>query len=918
MGTSSISKINSLVDALKGELEIPINRNLLFLLIYLDRHPRVSFKDLEDKTKLQREYLSQYLDRLLSEELITQDKNGLFLVSQEGKNFLKPIYASKYKLEEISGKDIKGYTIENRLGQGSTSVTFKAIKEKTGKPIVLKIIKPGIMDHIDISSKIKEISPLGNDYLVVPDDYGDFNYQDVQLKFFEMKYVQGKTLREFLDNRIHFEIEPFLTHFIKEVGGVLDRIQREGFQHGDLHLNNVMVTEDDIHKGKYHFKVIDFIGVNSKEPFKEFEYSDMEYFHKNFLLIVDHILLSSGESKERTLGEKLLQIYNKILKNEYLSFGQIIKDLSKEYVSTEDIQDKIEKPFYVFIFEQYDISDPKWLKIFEPDDDTYERLKSFNNVIISGPRGCGKTIYLKSLSFIPDLIEKIKKEEELKPLIKKYINYKEIFGIFFSCRQAEFKVISNKYVTYTPLTELFIKHIFVLKIIKKTLSLIGRGYVKHIFKEKTYVYENIMCFITRFISIPFGLMGDGNELSELAEILDNEEAECLNILGQEEKYPAFGKLLNENKLIEFFDIINKSVSELQNARFYIIFDDVSDPNVPFEAQRILNSIVRTTNSKYCCKISTEKYGYDFSDMDGKILESPHDFDYIDLATFGMEERDSYSKRMRDYLGKVVDTQLITAGYPKDRKITEYLDKLPYSHEELIRLLSELSIKEKAGQKKDTDVLLKKLKYGGWEIICHLSSGSVRVVLQICESIFKVCEVTKQSQLKNDPQATISIDIQDKAIYKFSREEYANLINIKNVGKHVFDIVRNFGQVSRDYLTREITKEEGRKDEVISIERCDNDELSEDAKEMLRILLRHSIFTDTGLSFSRTQIGLVQKFTLHKRFCPALRITFRERERLRLSKNQLELLLLSPDEFAKSGTEFLRSSNNNKPRQLPLF
>ena len=47
-------------------------------------------------------------------------------------------------------------------------------------------------------------------------------------------------------------------------------------------------------------------------------------------------------------------------------------------------------------------------------------------------------------------------------------------------------------------------------------------------------------------------------------------------------------------------------------------------------------------------------------MDGKILESPHDFDYIDLATFGKEDRDSYSKTMREYLGRVVQAQLRAA------------------------------------------------------------------------------------------------------------------------------------------------------------------------------------------------------------------------------------------------------------------
>lgn len=915
MGTSSISKINRLVDTLlKSELEISLDRNLLFLLIYLDKHPEISIENLEKKIKIQKGSLSQCLDILLSENLINKDENGLFYVSQKGKDFLKPIYYSKYALRNLPKNTIKGYTIEEILGEGSTSVTFKAIKEKTRRPVVLKIIKPGILDRIDISQRIKEISPLGDDYLVVPSDYGDFSYQDIQLKFIEMEYVQGKTLNEFFENKIHFEKEPFITHFIQEVGGVLSKIESKGRQHGDLHSNNIMVIEDTIHKGIYHFKVIDFIGVNFKEQFKEYEYSDRDYFRKNFSMIVDHILILSGESEERTLGGKLLQIYNKILKNEYPSFKEIIEDISKEYVPKER-KVEIEKPFHIFRFEQYDISDPVWLQVFEPDQETYEKLKSFNPIIISGPRGCGKTIYLKSLSFIPDLIEKIKKEDDLKPLADKYIKYKEIFGIFFPCRQAEFKVLSDRYVKFTPKTELFIKHIFILKIIRKTLALIGRGYVKSILKG-TFVYEDIMSFVAKYLSRPFGLMGNGNELSQLSEIIENEETECLNLLGQEEKYPPFGKLLNENKLIEFFDMVNKSVSELQNARFYIIFDDVSDPNMSFEAQRILNSIARTTNSKYCFKISTEKYGYDFSDMEGKILQSPHDFDYIDLATFGKEERDRYGERMKNYLERVVNTQLITARYPKNKKITEYLDELPYSHEELIKLLSELSKKEE--RYKEAKKLLEKVKYGGWDIICQLSSGSVRVTLQICERIFKECGENKLAQLKTDTQAKIDIDIQHRAITKFSREEYSNLINIKDIGKHLFDIVRNFGGVSRYYLTRDITVEEGRKDERIAIERGDNKELDPKAEEILRILLRYSIFTDTGLCFSRTHIGLVQKFTLHKKFCPALRISFREREHLRLSKEQLELLLLEPNEFAKEGTKFLREEIKNNEKQLELL
>lgn len=919
MGTSSINRINRLIDyLLKSELEISLNRNLIFLLIYLDRHKCISLKDLENKLKSKRISIRVCLDSLLSEGFINKDTKEKYYISEKGRLLLNPIYYSRYNLREIEKNGIPGYRIETEIGEGSTSLTYKAVKEKTGRIVVLKILKPGLFDSIDIPQKIKEVSSLGDEYLVVPIDYGSFHLNEIEVKFVEMEYVEGLTLSNFLEGRIRYDKRAFVAHFIQEVGGVLCKIESKGLQHSDLHSNNIMVIEDTIHKGTYHFKIIDFAGLTSKEQSKEYEYSDLDYFRKNLINIVNYTSIASRESVPKALGEKLYHIYNKVLQKEYKSFSDIVADLSKDYVRTVKKVD-IEKPFHIFVFEQYDISDPKWLRIFEPDPVHYERLKSFNNVIVSGPRGCGKTIYLKSLSFVPDLTYKLEHDDDLSEVASNYPNYRQIFGIFFACRQAEFKLFANKYVQFTPKTELFIKHIFVLKIIRRTFSLIGRAYTKGLF-EGMFSSENVMTFISKYLGKSFGFMGTENQYSELSEILENEEADCLNLLGQEKKYPTLGKLLNENKLIEFFDIINKSVSELKETKFYIIFDDVSDPNMSFEAQRILNSIARTTNSKYCFKISTEKYGYDFSDMDGKMLQSPHDFDYIDLSTFGKEETDKYGKRLKDYLERVINRQLVTAGYPKEKSIKDYLAKLPYTHDTLINHLAEISKRVKVkgdlvGTPSDDQTvsdLYKKVKYGGWEIICQLSSGSVRVVLQICDAIFKEHrDIYSEEKLKKDPSAKINIDIQNRAIFKFSREEYTNLINIKDVGKHLFDIVRNFGRLSRDYLTRDITLERGRKDERIAIERRDNKALNSEAEIILRLLLRHSIFTDTGLSFSRNQIGLVQKFILHRKYCPALRITYREREHFRLSADEMELLLLKPERFFQT----LKSRDE---KQLDLF
>jgi len=82
--------------------------------------------------------------------------------------------------------------------------------------------------------------------------------------------------------------------------------------------------------------------------------------------------------------------------------------------------------------------------------------------------------------------------------------------------------------------------------------------------------------------------------------------------------------------------------------------------------------------------------------------------------------------------------------------------------------------------------------------------------------------------------------------------YASLINIESVGKEIFNIVRNFGEISREYLSREITREKGRKYEMITIERRDAERLSDKAEKLLGKLIRHSVFLDKGFSFSREQ------------------------------------------------------------------
>jgi hypothetical protein len=619
-------------------------------------------------------------------------------------------------------------------------------------------------------------------------------------------------------------------------------------------------------------------------------------------IIREYATTPSGEIDRAKLGERFFYLYENLVKNTYTSFKGVIGALSDKLPKPKKLSIK-ERPFNYLIFEQYDPVDPLWLKRFEPENASYRHFTDFCQLICSGTRGCGKTIYLRSLSFVPKLI-RLTEEEQWSDTKDKIAYLKGIFGIYFPCRQGEFKNFSEKSCEFTFETQLFIKHIFILKIIRRTISLIEEAYSEKVFNSEPKV-NLILNLLSPYLVQEIVLTESAHDklFRELTSILRNEEKSCLDILGEAERYPPRSKSLDERILIEFFRIIKQAISELADVKFYVIFDDVSDPQVSFEAQKILYCLLSCHNEVYCCKFSTEKYAYTYQDMYGKALQSLHDYTYVDLSWLGLSPYDEYSDTLYEqYLERIINKQLEIEGYPK--QIKDYLQDLPYHHKELVNLLSE-------GKQE-------KVKFAGWHLVVQLSSKTVRDGLALCEAIFREYDEKfpeKFKELKKN-EGKIPIDMQDGAIRKYSREAYANLVNIEYLGEEIFNIVRNFGEISRRYLSREITSEVGRKYEVITIERGDSKKFSEKAGERLRKLIRYSIFIDRGLSFSREQIGLVQKFTLHKKFTPALLITYREREHLRLSKDRLEKFLLHPDEFKE---ELLnKGSEISDEYQLRLF
>ena len=908
--TSSIKNIWKLLKKFRVELTLLMDDESLLVLIYIKRHDGIETNDLTKKLNKYLSHLKDIVVFLKSKKFIIE-KNELIYITKKGKEIVNIIEYSQYKIDEIPENVIPGYILEKPpIGCGSTSFTFKAGRKRI-KNRVIKIFKKGIFEHIDFDKKIEALQPLSNfPNLVLPDDYGEFEWNGSKFKYIVMRYIKGRTLKDFLNEKVTIDLRKFLGNFVQEVAKTLGKVEELGFNHGDLHSNNILVVEDELEKGKgiYHFQIIDFIGTKSNEEFREFELLDFESFKRHLLRIIRlYAFTPSGEDDLKKLGERFYYIAQNLKRGKYHSFKELFDAFSVELPSSLKLGKIKEPPFSFIRFEQYDINEPLWLKRLEPEEVLYEPIKRFDNIICSGPRGCGKTIYLRSLAFVPKLVKLIQNEpEKYSEERYKVAFFNNIFGIYFACRQGEFKYFSEKYFKFTSKTQLFIKHIIALRIIKTTLRLINDAYIEKLFSTEPKI-ELILRFLTGYLVKDIMMTNEAKEkpFEQLVEILRLEKNYCESMLGEDTKYPNIGKMLNEHLLIKFFKILKYSISELSNVKFYIIFDDVSDPQVSFECQKIINSFMSCLNEVYCCKFSTEKFAYTYEDMFNKTLQPTNDYTYIDLSFLGRPEDRYADKKYKKYLEKIINRSLKIGGYKQH--INEVLENSPFSAQELINLLSEYA--------KGNRSVYSEIKFAGWSLIVQLSSRSVRDTIALCDSIFRECKTEKNLSVKiKKGEIKISVDIQDKSIRKYSREEYKGLLNITFHGKEIFNIVRNFGEISRKYLERKITKESGRKYEMITMERTDAEELSKDAKRIFRTLIRYSVFLDRGLSFSREEIGLVQKFTLHKKFTPALMTTYREREHLRLSTDRLENFILRPDEFR----EKLFTGKIEDKRQLKLF
>jgi hypothetical protein len=352
------------------------------------------------------------------------------------------------------------------------------------------------------------------------------------------------------------------------------------------------------------------------------------------------------------------------------------------------------------------------------------------------------------------------------------------------------------------------------------------------------------------------------------------------------------KLLNEVDLDSFFAALQKSFQELRQSRFYILVDDVSYGHIHLELQKILNSFLRSSQSHHCFKITCDRYMYTLETSDGRTLTAGVEGTHVDLAEVSAKTSRGGQVPFSKYMAAVVDRRLRYAGYKSD------VIKLFGASQPVKEFLTALALPRKRSQGEKSikgSPARPKALYAGWNIISNISHGSVRTLLELLEYVFNVNDVVTKTE-------TISLQDQDDAVRSYSKRRYRSLAmlpgetNSQPLGDALQNVIAAIGEVSRRYLQNFDTGEVGRWYETITVERLDRRSLDPRAEVILTKLIEFNLFIDEGITFSRAQFGLSQRYDMNKIFSPAFETTYRVRNHMYLSHRQFTTLLLRPDEF----------------------
>jgi len=708
-----------------------------------------------------------------------------------------------------------------------------------------------------------------------------------KIKFvcFVEQWVEGETLLEYLAN--HEITSSFFTSYVSGMCNAIKVLGNLHLQHDDLRPANVMIEPNRLSK-ELLVKIIDTGSLKSSGNTTKKEKDDHIWFAEHLVTIWNTIKRNKGLSlpEKRFLKESKLFLHRMFEDDRTAALwipSKIKSEFDSAYTRAQESPEKspeLANPFD-YIAAEHIQSDKVLVDLFAESCPWLEDVAGPNPLLLTGPRGCGKSMVFRRLS--------------LKALLYKTPNDimdSRIIGFYVSCSadlrnrfswirtDTKAKKFQREIIHYFNL-------LLVREIIQTFLNISKRGDKETLFGFGKSQEQSFHALLMEKLQVKeadsFYLQGV-SYMQHAVEMVEAKMDYCYNQmingrgLGEEATGLSFLTILTR--------FLTKTISYCKARKIVFLIDDFSVHRITTAVQQKLNPIIWDRQATHVFKLSSEKYGATGLDELSAVAELNRELREIDCGQFYIKLGD---KKCRHFAEELLAKRLSICGYRSTPQ--QLLGRSKYKEGSLGK-----SLRARAENRGRVDN-----QYYGLETIADICSGDISNLLEIYRRIFE------EGDVRADTQEIVPKHIQHKAIESVSRDLLNLIKNYVPYGKQMSDVVYYFGTLSTNILRKGRLQKKGENEIPSETSRIEvdqppgqsQDELTKDQQNTMDELVRKAIFIEMESGRARHKFTPTLRWQLRRIYCPAFGTTLAKNTAVKWTPDEFKRFLSNPESACES-------------------